>query len=402
MGKYDLLEAVVHPKQYDFVKGEGAVLIDSRGERYLDLDEMCIFLGQGNRHFTETLTEALQGITNGRCSTVNYKERLTQQLMDTTDHLFEAVHFTSSGSEAVEWAVRLAKKLTGRSEIISFWNSIHGRTYLSASMSGLPKRKVGYAPLAPGLVYGVYPDCQHCPLDKQPESCHFFCLDFLEKKVRYESAQDIAAIIIEPYQGAGIIVPPEGYFQRLQAWAREKGILLIMDEIQAGLGRTGSLYCYQQLGIEPDMLLLGKGLGNGLHISALLTRKIPESSCLGAVSGGTGDDTLACAAACAVLDEVRNPDYLARIRAAARRLRGGLEEIAQQCGGISHIRVQGLAAAIEFDSPETGREVNRKMAEKHFLFGRMGDQMMVLKPPLCLTEEQVLEFLEGLKDSLQQ
>ena len=102
MGKYDLLEAVVHPKQYDFVKGEGAVLIDRQGERYLDLDEMCVFLGQGNQHFTDTVTEALQGITNGRASTVDYKQRLTQQLMDTTDHLFEAVHFTSSGSEAVE------------------------------------------------------------------------------------------------------------------------------------------------------------------------------------------------------------------------------------------------------------------------------------------------------------
>lgn len=401
MGKYDLLEAVVHPKQYDFVKGEGAVLIDRQGECYLDLDEMCVFLGQGNQHFTDTVTEALQGITNGRASTVDYKQRLTQQLMDTTDHLFEAVHFTSSGSEAVEWAVRLAKKLTGRSEIISFWNSIHGRTYLSASMSGLPKRKAGYAPLAPGLVYGVYPDCQHCPLDKKTESCNFFCLEFLEKKVRYESAQDIAAVIIEPYQGAGIVIPPEGYFQRLQEWARKNGILLIMDEIQAGLGRTGSLYCYQQLGIQPDMLLLGKGLGNGMHISALLTRQIPESSCLGAVSGGTGDDCVACAAACAVLDEVSDPDYLSRIRAASQRLSRGLEELSRQYSGISRFCVWGLAAAIEFDSPETGKEVGRQMAEKHFLFGKMGDQMMVLKPPLCLTEEQVSQFLEGLQQSLQ-
>ena len=219
--------------------------------------------------------------------------------------------------------------------------------------------------------------------------------------MRYESAQDIAAVIIEPYQGAGIVIPPEGYFQRLQEWARKNGILLIMDEIQAGLGRTGSLYCYQQLGIQPDMLLLGKGLGNGMHISALLTRQVPESSCLGAVSGGTGDDCVACAAACAVLDEVSDPDYLSRIRAASQRLSRGLEELSRQYSGISRFRVWGLAAAIEFDSPQTGKEVGRQMAEKHFLFGKMGDQMMVLKPPLCLTEEQVSQFLEGLQQSLQ-
>ena len=164
-------------------------------------------------------------------------------------------------------------------------------------MSGLPKRKEHYGPIAPGIVFNPYPNCQHCPFEKKQESCGYFCLDFLQQKIRYESAQDIAAVIIEPYQGADIAYPPQGYLKRLRQWTQVNGILLIFDEIQAGLGRSGSLYCYQKEGVEPDMLLLGKGLGNGLHISALLTKQIPQEEYLHAVTGGAGDDCIACAAA---------------------------------------------------------------------------------------------------------
>ena len=127
MGKMDLLEPVFHPRQHDFVKGEGAWLFDRAGNRYLDLNEMCVFLGQGNRRFIDKVTEALNGVTNGRSSAVRYKEQLTDYLMESTNHIFKAVHYTASGSETTEWAVRLAQKITGRTEVVSFWNSIHGR-----------------------------------------------------------------------------------------------------------------------------------------------------------------------------------------------------------------------------------------------------------------------------------
>ena len=187
MGKYDLLEPVSRLKQHDFVKGEGACLIDQQGERYLDLDEMCVFLGQGNQHFIDTVTQALHGITNGRSSLVPYKQRLVNYLMESTGHVFQAVHFTASGSETTEWAVRLAQKITGRTEVVSFWNSIHGRTWLSASMSGLPKRKTHYGPIAPGIIFSPYPNCQHCPMQKKYDDCDFFCLHFLQEKIKLKN-----------------------------------------------------------------------------------------------------------------------------------------------------------------------------------------------------------------------
>ncbi len=398
MEKKDLLESVFHLKQYDFVRGEGTWLFDREGNRYLDLNEMCVFLGQGNQHFIDRVTQALNGVTNGRSNLVRYKEQLTDYLMESTGHIFKAVHYTASGSETTEWAVRLAKKITGRTEVVSFWNSIHGRTFLSASMSGLPKRKEHYGPIAPGIVFNPYPHCQHCPFEKRPESCGYFCLDFLQQKIRYESAQDIAAVIIEPYQGADVAYPPQGYLQRLRQWTQENGILLIFDEIQTGLGRSGSLYCYQKEGVEPDMLLLGKGLGNGLHISALLTKQIPQEEYLHAVTGGAGDDCIACAAACAVMEEVTQPQTLQRVRDCSQLLQQELEELQRQ-GKVSYVRVYGSSVAIEFASPQVGRQVRQKMQEKRFLFGG-SDSSIVLKPPLCLTVEQAKLFTDALKESL--
>lgn len=398
MEKKDLLESVFHLKQYDFVRGEGAWLFDREGNRYLDLNEMCVFLGQGNQHFIDRVTQALNGVTNGRSSLVRYKEQLTDYLMESTGHIFKAVHYTASGSETTEWAVRLAQKITGRTEVVSFWNSIHGRTFLSASMSGLPKRKEYYGPIAPGIVFNPYPHCQHCPFDKRPESCGYFCLDFLQQKIRYESAQDIAAVIIEPYQGADIAYPPQGYLQRLRRWTQENGILLIFDEIQTGLGRSGSLYCYQKEGVEPDMLLLGKGLGNGLHISALLTKQIPQEKYLHAVTGGAGDDCIACAAACAVMEEVTQPQTLQRVRDCSELLQAELGMLQRQ-GKLRHVRVYGSTAAVEFTSPQIGRQIRQQMQEKRFLFGG-GDNSIVIKPPLSLTVEQTRLFLDALGESL--
>ena len=146
------------------------------------------------------------------------------------------------------------------------------------------------------------------------------------------------------------------------------------------------------------MLLLGKGLGNGLHISALLTKQIPQEEYLHAVTGGAGDDCIACAAACAVMEEVTQPQTQQRVRDCSRLLQQELEELQWQ-GKVSYVRVYGSSAAIEFASPQVGRQVRQKMQEKRFLFGG-SDSSIVLKPPLCLTVEQAKLFTDALKESL--
>lgn len=170
MENLKILEPLAKTGTVPAVAGEGIRLYDSGGNTYFDLSEISNVLGQKNAHFTKRMTDKLQDLVGGKIADSPEKKRFYKFLSDTTGNRFSYVHLTSSGSEASEWAVRMALKITGRSEVLAFWNSIHGRTYLGASMSGMSRRKQGYAPSAPGVLYGVYPDCAHCPFEKSCDS----------------------------------------------------------------------------------------------------------------------------------------------------------------------------------------------------------------------------------------
>ncbi|MGM9639123.1 MAG: aspartate aminotransferase family protein [Butyricicoccaceae bacterium] len=400
METYDILQPVQHTKKREITGGQGAALFSSDGSVYLDFNEICVTLGQNNRHFIERMTGRLQGLTSNKAGYGPDKEKLMAFLTDTTGHAFSAIHLTASGSEAAEWAVRMALKLTGKSEILSFWNSIHGRTYLSASMSGLPKRKTDYGPIAPGVVFAPYPDCAHCPFEKQCRPGEFFCLRFLEEKIRYESAGDIGAVIVEAYQGGGVILPPAGYLKALQDWTHAHGALFILDEIQSGMGRTGQLYRYPAEGLDPDMLLLGKSLGNGLHISALLTKNTPDPRYIHALTGGAGDDALACTAACAVFEELLENGLLEQIGQRGRQMAEALDALCRKYPTVTAVRHIGLAGAVELRDAETQRKVLDSLQARRLFVSPTGHNGFMLKPPFTVTARQMEEMAAILEEVL--
>lgn len=391
--QYDLLAPIKGENRQNFTHVEGAAYTDCEGRTYLDLNEMCAVLGQRNREYIQAITKAVNGVTTDKAGFSPAKEILYNYLITTTHGDFEAIHLTSSGSEAVEWAIRLAKRITGRSEIVSFWNSIHGRTYLSASVSGLPRRKEGYGPLAPGVISIPYPQCTVCRDKAHCMSGVFPCLDKAKEQYKYGSAHDGAAIIAEPYLGVNIAIPPKGYWCALSQWAKSEGMLFIMDEIQSGMGRTGEMYCYQREQIEPDMLLLGKALGGGLHISALLVKKKPDPQFLPPISGGVGDEAVACAAACEVFRQLGD-GLLTHIRKVSTTLETGLRLIGQNAK-ISEIRCLGLLAAIEFFNMEDAKQIADILKDKGFYVGHNGS-VIFLKPPYVITEDQIEMFLIAL------
>ncbi len=383
------------------VAGDGIKLYDSEGNRYYDLSEISNVLGQKNEHFARRLTEKLNNLVGGKISDSPEKRKFYQYLAETTGDRFHYVHLTSSGSEASEWAVRMALKMTGRNEVLAFWNSIHGRTYLSASMSGMPRRKQGYAPSAPGVLYGVYPDCAHCPFEKNCENCDFFCLKFLEQKMKYESSQEIGAVIVEAYQGAGIIVPPKGWLKALQDWTHRQGALFILDEIQSGMGRTGKMYCFEDEGLDPDMLLLGKSLGNGFHIGAALLKQVPDAFYHSALLGGAGDTELAYAAGCAVFEELLEHGLLEHISDVSVYLEEKLNELQSQCTAIKQICCKGLAASIEFHDQEIFKSVQKKAKEDGLITGSAENNKLVLRPAYVITKEDIDEVISALQMSVQ-
>ena len=385
-----ILKSVTNSNGVDAVNGNGIELIDKKGTIYFDLNEISTVLGQKNEHFSKRISEKLNnGLVGGKITNSPEKEKFYQYLSDTTGNRFQYVHLTSSGSEASEWAVRMALKMTGRNEVLAFWNSIHGRTYLSASMSGMPRRKQGYAPAASGVVYGVYPDCAHCPFEKDCNNCNFFCLKFLDEKMKYESSQEIGAVIVETYQGAGIIVPPKGWLKALQDWAHEHGALFILDEIQSGMGRTGKMYCFEEEGLEPDMLLLGKALGNGIHVGAALMKNIPDDFYIPALIGGAGDTELTYVAGCAVFEELLENGLLEHISEVSIYLEHRLSELKKKCQNVKNICCKGLAASIEVINQDVYETVMPKLKENGLLAGPAANNKIVLRPPYVITKEQI-------------
>ena len=396
-GAADLL-APLHPSDPlpPFVRARGASYFTADGREYVDLNEMRVVLGQENEAFIRALTDALHSVTAPKNTRFPAKEQLLSLLDEATNGAFAAIHLTSSGSEAVESAVRLAQKLTGRSEILSFWNSIHGRTYLSSSMSGKPQRKAGYGALAPGVVFLPYPDCLSCPM-KRAGGCGFACLEMASRIYETASAQDACAVIVEPYQGSGVIVPPEGYLKKLQDWAKARGMLFIVDEIQSGMGRTGRLFRYQQEGLEPDMLLTGKALGNGMHIAAVLSRTPLATEDLHGFAGGSGDDAVACAAACEVFRQL-DRGLLAHVQSVSRTLQEGLTAL-EANEHVLTCRSCGLAAAIVLRNAPTCERVHHALTQRGFLPGRQ-ENVLFLKPPYVVTNEQISAFLAALRQEL--
>lgn len=395
--QYDLLAPLHTSTAPEFVSGKGAELFDAQGRRYLSFNELSCCLGAGNAHYIEVMQRAVSELQQAGAANP-YKARLLERLMQTTHGDFERVHLTASGSEAVEWAVKLAKKMTGRSEVISFWNSIHGRTHLSASMSGLPKRKTGYGPLESGVLLTPYPDCGHCPFRCDSKNCGFYCLDFLSEQVTYGSAQDIAAVVIELSQGAAHACPPPGYLKALREWTSRRGILLIFDEIQSGMGRTGVLYRYQEEGVVPDFLLLGKGLANGMHMAGFLMRGAVEKEWLPALAGGSGDSLLTCAAACAMFDELLDGGLLEHIALVGAQLKQGLEDCVRRYGAAVRVRGNGFALTLECADSETAGAVHAAMDAKGYLLGRMG-AYLVLKPPYSLSAGQADEVCRAFDET---
>lgn len=394
--RYDMLAPIHAASTLHFVRGEGASYFTEDGKEYVDLNEIRLVLGQNNREFNQAMVDALGDITTMRGEN-RAKAELLHYLNETTRGHFAAVHLTSSGTESAENAVRLARKLTGRTEIISFWNSIHGRGILSGSMSGVPRRKAHHGPLAAGLVHFPYPNCAKCPLRKAWGSCDMGCLELAKDIYASASAQDAAAVVVELCQAAGVVLPPPGYMKALQNWAREQGMLFIVDEVQSGMGRTGEMYLYQKEGLEPDILLLGKALGNGQHISAMLVREVPEKEDLYIYAGGSGDDPVACRAACEVFRQLEN-GLLEHVRETGEMLVEGLKRL-ERSPLVKVTRGVGLSGAVEFYDAAVCTNVGMEIVQRGFLPG-YGGTTLFCKPPYVVTREQIQAFLQAMEEIL--
>ncbi len=362
----------------EFEKGEGAYLFTPAGERYLDFAAGVAVnvLGHAHPHLVAALTAQAQKLWHtSNLYRVSGQERLAQRLTGAT--FADKVFFANSGAEAMEASVKMARKYHshhGRPErfrIITFDGAFHGRTLAMIAAGNQPKHLAGFGPKVDGF--------DQVPLGDMTAT-------------KNAITEETAGILIEPLQGEGGVRPAGWDFLRaLRELTQERGILLLLDEVQTGMGRTGKLFAYEWAGIEPDIMGIAKGLGGGFPIGACLATEEAAAGMTPGSHGSTfGGNPLAAAAGNATLDIVLKPDFLAHVQRMGLLFKQRLAEIADRYSNIvSEVRGVGLMLGLVCKIPNT--EVSGTLFAERLLTVTAGDNVVRLLPPLIVTETEIGE-----------
>lgn len=406
----------------DVDRGEGSWLITPSGERYLDYSSGIGVTNTGHAH--PRVVAAIQAqaakLLHGQQNIVYHEPglRLHERLGRLLPGGPWGAFLSNSGAEAVEAAVKLARVATGRPVIISFRGGFHGRTAQTMALTTAKDVYRGAFEPLPGSVYHTkFPYCYRAAGGPHAPDANCSCdweaeLDLLFHQVIYPNR--VAAIIVEPVLGeGGYVVPPPAFLPRLREITRDHGILLIADEVQTGFGRTGEMFAVQHWGVEPDILVIAKGLASGLPLSGILARKeILDTFAPGTHGGTYGGNVVSCAAALATLDVIEDEDLVANARARGAQLVGGLRELQADHPVIGDVRGLGCMVALEFVKPGQGdgRIADADLA-KQVIAGALQRKLIVLSagtygnvsriiPPLVTTADEVDLALSVLEDSL--
>jgi 4-aminobutyrate aminotransferase len=294
---------------------------------------------------------------------------------------------TNSGTEAVEASIKLARRYTGRQYVIGFYGAFHGRTYGSVTLTASSaKYKEGFGPMLGGIVHAPYADCHFGYADLE----HPDAPDYIEKVLfkRTVPANEVAAIILEPVLGeGGYVVPPKAWIENIRRICDEHGILMIADEIQCGMGRTGKMWAIEHFGVEPDILLAGKGIASGLPLGAMIARAELMSWTKGAHGSTYGGNAVACAAALATIDLIEK-ELMHNAAEIGPVLLEGLRNLQTQHDAIVDVRGLGLMIGVEFATPELSHAVEDGCFRKGLLVLGCGDKTVRMSPPLLLNRAQ--------------
>ena len=360
-------------------KGEGAYVWDADGNRYLDLLGGIAVNALGHAHpaIVAAVTEQLQ--TLGHVSNLYINPRVVELAERLLDKFGQPgrVFFCNSGTEANEAAFKLAR-LTGRPQIVAADKAFHGRTMGALAMTGQPSKRAPFEPMPAGVDFVPYGD-----------------VDALTAAVSSETA----AVILEPILGeSGVIVPPADYLAHARRLTAEHGALLILDEVQTGIGRTGTFFAHQAAGIVPDVMTLAKGLGGGLPIGATIATG-PAAELFSPGQHGTtfGGNPVSAAAALAVLDEIDNSNLVDHVAAVGKSIATGVEALDHPL--ISHVRGSGLLLGVVLTAPVSAK-VESTARDNGFLINAPAPDVLRLAPPLILTEEQAGDFVAALPQIL--
>jgi 4-aminobutyrate aminotransferase-like enzyme len=387
-----------------FVKGDGAVLEDSTGKKYIDLFAgICTTItGYGHPKYVATIKWQAEHLvyTSSMYSTIPYAA-LTKRLAEIAPTGLSSSFIVSSGSEANEAALFMARKYTNNPYIIACQRAYHGRTALTREISSAGWRTVPESHPS-GVRFTPYGYCYRCPFGRDYPDCDIECARYLREVIRTQTNNRIAAFIAEPIQGVGgIIQPPSDYFRIVSEIVKEYEGLYISDEVRTGFGRTGGKWWgIQQSDVDPDIITIAKGFGSGIPIAGFIAR--PDLTKNYTIQDGFatfGGNPLSCAAAVAVIDIIKENNYLERATKLGGYLKKELEHLKEDHTLIGDVRGQGMMLGIELVRDGTTKEpakqeilqVMEYCREKGLLIGKGGldNNVIRVQPPLELTNTQI-------------
>ncbi|WP_093674033.1 aspartate aminotransferase family protein [Sporolactobacillus nakayamae] len=342
------------------ISGKGCYLTDSKGDRYLDFVQGIAVNALGHCHpkVVEAIKTQAGKLITASFNVVNYPTtlELAKRLAEVTPGELNSVFFSNGGAEAIDGALKLAKAYTKRPAIIAFQGSFHGRSFgaLSVTGSNAYYRKY-YEPMVGSVYFTAYPSTDLCPKGFNEEQRTEYCLNELDRLFQNLVAPDqVAAIIMEPVQGeGGYVVPSKAFVQEIRERCDQYGILLIMDEIQSGYGRTGKMFASEHFDVVPDIMTVGKAIAGGLPMSAVISTQVIMAEWRSGMHGTTfGGNPICAAAALAVLDEFKQSCLLEHVNEEGAYLRNRLVRLQKKYSCISDVRGLGLMLAIEFSHPD--------------------------------------------------
>lgn len=391
---------------------EGVTVWDVDGNRFIDWTSGVLVTNVGHSHPKLAKAVAEQATRLLNCYDFPTAERVTlaERMVKLAPENLDTAFFGTVGSEAVDAAIRVAKRYTGKYEIISFYGGFHGRTMGTMSVAGKLSTKKHFGPTVPGVIFVPYPDPYRNPFGSDGGDVAGKCLEFMDVAVNAQSTGSVAALIIEPYQGAaGFIFPPDGFLKSLEQWCRDRDILFILDEVQSSFGRTGRFLALEHENLRPNLVSIGKGIGSGMPISCLLAEKrIIESLGEGEMSSTWGGNPICSAASHAVLDIFESEGLVENANIIGEYMKSRLMDMKEKCRYLGDVRGKGLVMGLDIvkdtatreRDPETTRTIIRACCEKGLIIGAVSGNVIRVAPPLVITKEAADESLDIMESVL--
>jgi len=383
---------------------QDCIVRDVDGNEYIDFNAgaACMNVGHNHPKIVSAIKNQCDRFLHYSNAGFYYKEviQLAEKLAEITPGTFEKkTYFGNSGTEAIEAAVKLAKWHTRKQLLLGFVGAFHGRTVGALSITASkPVQRRHFLPLMPGVVHVPFPYCYRCPFKLGHPECHCWCVDFIEEFVlqKYVSAEDLAAIVFEPIQGeGGCVLPPPEYFPRLKRLADKFGLLLIADEVQSGVGRTGKWFAIEHWGVEPDIICCAKALASGLPLGATVAKANIMDWTAGSHASTFGGNPLSCSAAIAVIDVIKEEKILENAKKQGDHLLKRLSALGEECELIGDVRGKGLMVGVELiEDKESKKPASRKATDimtrswkRGVALVTIGASTLQVSPPLTINRE---------------